>query len=300
MPARAAGPCKIAVGDLEVTFVPDGAICTTPESSYPGSPEALWRANPHLLDEEGRFVMSLGALLVRSGERLLLLDLGWGPTKESIVDPETGATDGWIAGGALLEHLEACGVRPEDVDTVLFSHLHRDHTGWLGRDGEPCFPNADHLVAEAEWTYWTTTGTLGVGPAPTKEQLDVLAERVGFVADAETPVPGVDVLATPGHTPGHCSFVLSSGTDRAVVLGDAVHCPIELLEPELAFVADVDPALAQRTRQQIEAELLRPDTVAAGPHFADLVFGRLLPGQGRRSWLFSEAQRLDDDRRPPT
>lgn len=292
MPARPAGPCEIAIGNLEVTFVPDGSICTTRASSYPGSPEALWRANSHLLDEDGRYVMSLGALLVRSGERRVLLDLGWGPTEEWIVDPLTGATDGRIAGGALLQQLAARGVRPEEVDTVLFSHLHRDHIGWLQRDGEPCFPNADHLVADAEWSYWTTAGNLGAGPAPKKEQLDALAGLVGFVSDGDTPVPGVDVVATPGHTPGHCSFVLSSGPDRAVVLGDAVHCPLELLEPELAFVADVDPALAMRTRLQIEAELLRPGTVAAGPHFADLVFGRLLPGGGTRSWHFPHAQRL--------
>jgi glyoxylase-like metal-dependent hydrolase (beta-lactamase superfamily II) len=300
MPARAAGPCRIAVGDLEVSFLPDGFICATPESSYPGSPGALWQANPHLLDEEGRFVMSLGALLVRSGGRRVLLDLGWGPTESSIVDPATGAENGRIAGGALLSNLEACGVRPEDVDTVLFTHLHRDHTGWLDRGSEPCFPNADHLVAESEWAYWTTTGNVGVGPAPTKEQLDALAARVAFITDGDTPVPGVDVLATPGHTPGHCSFVLSSGAERALVLGDAVHCPLELLEPELAFVADVDPALAQRTREQIEAELLRPDTVAAGPHFADLVFGRLLRANGKRSWLFPEAQRFESHPRTPT
>ncbi len=138
MAARPAGPCKIAVGELEVTFVPDGSICGTPEGSYPGSPESLWKANPHLLDEEGRFVMSLGAILVRSGERRVLLDLGWGPTEQAIVDP----------------------------------------------------------------------------------------------------------------------------------------------------------ALARRTMEQIEAELLRPNTVAAGPHFADLVFGRLLPGAGKRSWVFPEAQRV--------
>ncbi len=294
MPARAAGRCRITVGDLEVTFLPDGVICTTPEGSYPGSPEVLWRANPHLLDEDGRFVMSLGALLVRSGGRKALVDLGWGPTEQVIVDPATGAAAGRIAGGALLGNLEACGVRPEDVDTILISHLHRDHTGWLDRDGGPCFPNADHLVAEAEWAYWDTAGDLGVGPAPTREQLDALRSRISFFADGDTPVPGVDVFSTPGHTPGHTSFVLSSGDERALVLGDAVHCPLELLEPELDFVADVDPTLAQRTKRQIEAELLRPGTIAAGPHFADLVFGRLLPGNGRRVWLFPGAQRAGE------
>lgn len=298
MAARAAGSCSVTVGSLSVTFVPDGSIWATPESSYPGSDEALWRAHPNLLDEDGRFLMSLGALLVRSGEHLVLVDLGWGPTEESIVDPVTGATDGWIGGGALVDNLAACGVRPGDVDAVLFSHLHRDHTGWLARDGEPCFSNADHFVAEAEWTYWTTVGALGVGPAPTHAQLGALEGRLAFVADGDTPVPGIEVLATPGHTPGHCSFVLSSGTERAVVLGDAIHCPVELLEPELWYVADVDPELARRTKRHIEAELLRPDTIAAGPHFADLVFGRLLPGEGKRRWHFPEGQRSAEGTRP--
>ncbi len=77
-------------------------------------------------------------------------------------------------------------------------------------------------------------------------------------------------------------------------VSDVDVCRLVSREPELAYVADVDPALAQRTRRQLEAELLRPGTLAAGPHFADLVFGRLLPGEGRRSWLFDEAQRVGD------
>ena len=99
-------------------------------------------------------------------------------------------------------------------------------------------------------------------------------------------------MATFGHTPGHLSFVISSGNERAIVLGDAVHCPVEILEPELTFVVDVDPELAQRTRVFIEQALLEPDTVAAAPHFADLVFGRLMRGEGRSSWHFPASQVL--------
>lgn len=282
----------MVLGDVEVTFIPDGEIRSTPQSSFPGSPPGLWEASPHVLDPDGLLVMSLGALFVRHGDRRLLVDLGWGPSEHTLVDPATGAMNGRIAGGGLLGGLEACGIRPEDIDTVLFSHLHRDHTGWLEVDGELFFPNATHLVAEAEWDYWTVGGRAGIGPAPTAGQLAVLGKRLAFVAEGDRPAPGVDVVATPGHTPGHLSFVLSSGTDRAFVLGDAVHCPVEIREPELDFVTDVDADLARRTKQRIERELLEPGTVAAAAHFPDLVFGRLLPGTGKPTWQFSETQRM--------
>lgn len=290
MPARPAGFCEVRIGDVGVTFVPDGSITSTPAGSYPGSPEALWQANGHLLDEDGLLMMSLGTLLVRTGDALVLVDLGWGPSSQAIGDPAAGGPTGQIAGGSMLVNLAKVGVEPGDVDAVLFSHLHRDHTGWIVDAGAAGFPNATHYLSEAEWAYWTQPGRAGVGPAPTGEQLAVLGERLCFVGDGDRPAPGIDVMATPGHTPGHLSFVVSSGGERAIVLGDAVHCPVEILEPELSFVVDVDPALARRTREHLERELTRPATIAAGPHFADLVFGRLLVGEGRPSWQFPGSQ----------
>jgi glyoxylase-like metal-dependent hydrolase (beta-lactamase superfamily II) len=291
MPAHAARRCRLAVGELDVAFLPDGYITSTPQSSYPGSKDAIWQANPHLLDDRQMLVMSLGALLVRTRGRVILVDLGWGPGEMDLVHPATGEATGHIAGGSLLDSLASEAVHPEDVDTVVFSHLHRDHTGWLARDdGSLWFPNARHLLAEAEWQHWATSGQAGIGPAPTEAQLAALGGRFEPLLEGDRIAPGIDVMATPGHTPGHLSFVLSSGTERAIVLGDAVHCPIEILEPELEFVVDVDPALARRTRARIGEELLEPGTFAAAVHFPDFVFGRLLAGNGRPLWQFPESQ----------
>lgn len=271
--------------------MPDGFITSTPESAFPGSSPELWAANPQLLDADGKVVMSLGALLVRTAAgRVTMVDLGWGPTSRVLGgEDETGG----LEGGALLDNLAGLGVRPEDVDSVVFSHLHADHTGWIVDPADRtrrAFPNAEHYVSEAEWTYWKEEAPVGQGPGPTAEQLAALGQQVSFVEDGQSPVPGIDVVATPGHTPGHLSFVLSSGSERALVLGDAVHCPVEMEEPDLYFVTDVDPALAQRTRRHIEEELSKPGTVAAAPHFPDLVFGRLLQGKGHAMWQFPDSQ----------
>jgi glyoxylase-like metal-dependent hydrolase (beta-lactamase superfamily II) len=301
MPASPAGFCRTLVGDIEVTFVPDGYICSSPTRSYPGTDDAFWAGHPDHLDDDGFLVMSLGALLVRTAGKLLLIDLAWGPSSTLIGVATPGEQQGRVVGGALLDNLRLLGVQPGDVDAVLFSHLHRDHTGWIvdptssdgeGTSGTPTFGNAHHYLSSAEWAYWSAAAESGVGPAPSSEQLAVLSSRLSFLEDGEHVLPGIDVMATFGHTPGHLSFVISSGNERAIVLGDAVHCPVEILEPELTFSVDVDPKLAQRTRLFIEQALLEPDTVAAAPHFADLVFGRLMRGEGKSSWHFPASQAL--------
>ena len=298
MPASPAGFCRTTIGDIEVTFVPDGYICSSPTGSYPGTDDAFWAVNPDHLDDEGLLVMSLGALLVRTAGKLLLIDLAWGPGSTLIGVAVPDRPQGRVVGGALLDNLRLLGVEPGDVDAVLFSHLHRDHTGWIvdptspHGEGMPTFANAHHYLSSAEWEYWSAAAASGVGPAPSPEQLAVLSSRLSFLDDGERVLPGIDVMATFGHTPGHLSFVISSGQERAIVLGDAVHCPVEILEPELTFSVDVDPKLAQRTRLFIEQALLEPDTVAAAPHFADLIFGRLMRGAGKSSWHFPASQTL--------
>lgn len=94
----------------------------------------------------------------------------------------------------------------------------------------------------------------------------------------------MNVLASPGHTPGHCSLVVSSGTDRAIILGDVVHCPLQLADGDLRIIFDVDPETAARTRDTIAAELEDdPRAVAAEGHFSGSAFGRVVQARGRRS-----------------
>lgn len=89
-------------------------------------------------------------------------------------------------------------------------------------------------------------------------------------------------MLAPGHTPGHLCVVLSSGAQGALLLGDAITCPVQLDEPAWHSLGDVDPALAGRTRERLWRELEDDRTAGAGAHFPGLQFGRVLRGVARR------------------
>jgi glyoxylase-like metal-dependent hydrolase (beta-lactamase superfamily II) len=190
-----------------------------------------------------------------------------------------GTIKGPFAGGAFLQSLAAHGVTPSEVTDVVFTHLHFDHVGWATRKGEVVFPNATYRCDRRDWTHF-------VGPDPgATRKLSPVESRLE-TWDASGPLlPGIDVLAAPGHTPGSTVVVLSSGADRALLLGDVAHCPVQLVDDEWAILGDVDPALARRTRTALAREIEDTGVPVAGVHFPGMRFGRLLSGQGGRRWV---------------
>jgi glyoxylase-like metal-dependent hydrolase (beta-lactamase superfamily II) len=105
--------------------------------------------------------------------------------------------------------------------------------------------------------------------------------------DGTTIAPGITTRATPGHTPGHTSTVISSGTERLIVLGDALHCPAQLTEPEWQFLYDVDPQLAVHSRQALLREAEADGTSVLPCHFGQQQAARLLPATGERHWVLT-------------
>jgi glyoxylase-like metal-dependent hydrolase (beta-lactamase superfamily II) len=284
MAAHPTGQSSMTVGDIRLTLLPDGYHRCDPLATFKGSTQDDWNAHEHLLDERGRVVMTMGALLVEppTGERVLI-DLGFGA--RTIILAEL-AMEFW--GGRLLASLAAAGLQPPDIDVVLYSHLHIDHVGWTTdrRRDTLTFERARHVMARAEWDHWRTEPQVG-GPSP--RDLAALEPRVELVDGEADVVPGLRVVPTPGHTPGHCSFLVASGVERAVVLGDAIHCPLQISHPEWAFAADANPHAAIRAREQLLRELDAPHTTVVGPHFPDAVFGRVLAGPVSRSVAFDVA-----------
>lgn len=277
-PARQAPLESISVGDIRITYLPDGEGYGTAHVLFPAGDEAFWASHPDMLNDTGHILATFGGFLIESGDRKVLVDTGFGAMTHDA--PEI---DGRFQGGKFLDSLRQTGHEPADIDTVVYSHLHVDHIGWTARDGALTFTNARHLAGEGEWDFWNgdvEPFLASVGPYPAV--LEPLADRIESVADGQTIAPGVSIMSTPGHTPGHTSIVVSSGIDWAVMLGDILHCPVQIDMVQMAIIFEVDPVLGARTRERVLRELEDPSTVSAFNHFSNSVFGRILPGTGKR------------------
>ena len=159
--------------------------------------------------------------------------------------------------------------------------------GWTSRGGTLTFPNARYLAGEGELDFWqglTDADLAATGPDPDYVQTP-LKGRMEALRDGQAVAPGVNVLASPGHTPGHCSVVVSSGSERAIILGDVLHCPLQITQSDLGVIFDVDPATAARTRDAIATELAGDEqAIGASGHLSGSVFGRMMPAAGR-TWV---------------
>ncbi|MGH8974109.1 MAG: MBL fold metallo-hydrolase [Acidimicrobiia bacterium] len=263
------------VGGLEIVPVLDGSARLPAERllRFTGARDDPWGPHQGLLEPDGTLHLPLGGFLVRTGDRVVLVDTGVGRLE----------TDTY-RGGAFLDSLAGAGVTPAEVTDVVLTHLHFDHVGWTTQRGEIVFAHATYRCHAADWDHFVA------GPEPEEgsvRKLSPLAERLEPFAGDTTVVPGVSVRHAPGHTPGSAIVVVSDGPERALLLGDAVHCPVELVEDEWEAIVDVDPALGARTREALARELEGTDVPVAGAHFPGMQFGRLLPGTGIRRWVFS-------------
>jgi glyoxylase-like metal-dependent hydrolase (beta-lactamase superfamily II) len=262
----------VRIGEIDLLPLNDG-VAKLPPAFYVGLD---FGAHQELLADDGKVHIPIGCFLIRTGDRTVLVDAGLGTLTAS-----------WGQGGQLPGALAAAGVSPLDIDTVVCSHLHVDHIGWLADVGteRPLFANATVRYGTADWQHFVTDAQ---EDDPTRRTFELLAD-----ADRLDPLdgddlaiaPGVTARHTPGHTLGHYGLVVASGDQRAVLLGDAVECPLQLAEPDFYAMSDVDPALAARTREAVWQELEGTDTLMTAAHFPGLEFGRVLRGEGKRYFV---------------
>jgi glyoxylase-like metal-dependent hydrolase (beta-lactamase superfamily II) len=264
------------LGDLQISYVPDGAVQFVPERWFPQSSAADWTGLADHLDASGHLVASIGALLIEDGRSALLIDAGYGP--RHIAAESTHASLGTLYGGALLENLARLGRTAEQIDTIAFTHLHDDHVGWafeLAPDGSALFPKARYLATRQEWAGWLPWATARLPEAVVSRCQPVGAEQIQ---------PGVRARPSPGHSAGHLSWEITSNGSRLLAFGDVMHSPVQIRRPEWGSVFDAQPDLATATRRHLVAELQLPGTLGFGNHFADVVFGRVVDGADGPEW----------------
>jgi glyoxylase-like metal-dependent hydrolase (beta-lactamase superfamily II) len=256
---------QIALGDVSVTRVREyfGPVDMAPATFFPDSSKEVWDdgapwLSPSFVDSATNVVNSaIQTWVLRSEGRTILVDTGVGNHKERPYAPVWSRLE-----TDFLAELARAGVRPEDVDIVVNTHLHIDHVGWNtyldGRDWVPTFPNATYLMPKADFDYWNPANghetLLGRGNqnvfedsvAPVHEAGQTLLWEDSHRIDA-----ALRLDAAPGHTPGSSVLTLASGTDRAVFVGDLVHNPVQILEPDANSCFCEDPAGARATRRRI-------------------------------------------------
>ncbi|MFI5606516.1 MBL fold metallo-hydrolase [Amycolatopsis sp. NPDC051903] len=278
----------LEIAGVRFTYVVDGAMAMVRKAFFGGVPAAYWTEHPEALDAQGRVAMSAGGLLVEREGRVLLVDAGLGDVRGPVL--VAGETVGYCNSGALPETLAALGHRPEDVEAVAFTHIHVDHTGWAFSGGRKFFPSAAYLVARAEWAPHER-GELIPGAPARADVIEPLAASHRLIADGEEVFPGVRALVTPGHSPGHTSYLVEAGAQRVLAVGDVFHLPAQITHPDWPSRPDVDAAGVLAARRRVVAELEQPGTIGFAFHFGDQAFGRVVRGaDGLRYWQPVEAE----------
>ena len=258
------GYYRLMLGQFEVTALYDGAIDLDEKLLKNIDKRDIQRLLAREFLKGPKVQTAVNAYLVNTGNKLILVDAGaaklFGPGLGNIVD-----------------NLKAAGYTPEQVDTVLITHLHGDHiNGLVTPDGQRVFANAEVWSAKADNDFWLSEAIAAQAPKDFqpffKMSRDAAAPYLAagkwktFDSDREL-LAGVSSVDTHGHTPGHASYLFQSGDQRLLVLGDLVHNhAVQFARPEVAFEFDNDPKQAVATRKRVFHKAAREKLMVAGMH----------------------------------
>lgn len=270
-PAKAAdlrevGHYTYKIGDIEVTSIYDGIWRVEPFDGFAiGKSADEIKAALSATGQDPSFIpLEFAFTVVKSGGKTILIDAGTGD--------QLAPTTGLAARGGLA----AAGVTPDKVDTVIISHMHRDHIyGLMEKETNvQVYPNAEILINEIEYKFWSDPASLSKMP----KRRHPMAERIRatfpgwknvslFNGGAEV-APGIRAINSFGHSPGHTTFHIASGDDEMMMIGDALVIPILFLENlDWQLVFDLDPDFAATTRKALVQQAVADNLTIGGYHF---------------------------------
>ncbi|MDH5822451.1 MBL fold metallo-hydrolase [Luteimonas sp. RD2P54] len=261
---------RFRIGTLDAAVLRDGDI------RFPNDGAILGQGRPKadidaVLAAAGEPVdvvhLSVQALLVRSGDRVVLFD--------------TGAGDAAFAdAGRLPRSLRAAGVEPAAVTDIFLSHAHADHAGGLlDAEGAPAFANARIRMAAPEWqALQADAGRAALATA-------IAAQVEPFDPGVEV-LPGVTAVAVAGHTPGHSAYQIADGAARLLYIGDSAHHHVVSVQrPRWTIQFDGDAQAAEDSREALLARAADSGIAVQSPHFPFPGLGRVARRDGAFAWV---------------
>ena len=273
------GYLRFKVGDAEVTALYDGIWEKVHTPAYFGN--ATVTETKQALAAAGLptayVTIPITAFAVKLNNKTILCDAGGGDQVQAF-NP-----DSVFVSGKMITNMQAAGIEPKEVETILVSHFHPDHIfGLLGKqDSAPVFPTAEIILSAAEYKFWTDpslTSRLPPGRRPLANRIqNVVAKwkNVLPVEGEDEVVPGVRFVKTPGHTPGHTSIHVSSGKEQLMISGDTAYVPaLCAAHPGWHGVFDQDGPLAETSRRKLLDRVVAEKMLVCGSHFP-------WPGLGR-------------------
>lgn len=244
---QAPGFYRFPLGKFQITVVNDGTIAFPPEVLWPEAAkadrDAVLMADFQPTDKS---TFQVNVLAVNTGDRLVLIDAG----SRGKFQPTAGR---------LLQNLAAAEIKPEQVDTILITHAHPDHLWGVAdpNDAERTFPNAEYVISEAELNFWmqpqhplANDADFGDVYRQNMKTLAAIKDRVRTVKPDGEVVTGITAVATPGHTPGHTSVQITSGSDHLLCTADVVgNRAVGFQHPDWRGGFDLDLEQGAKTRR---------------------------------------------------
>lgn len=247
-------------GEFEISVVSDGYITLHADILMPEVDDAARR--PLLAEMGGGHTsapLATNVPIIQTQDEVLLVDVGSGRQFQNTA-------------GALPENLRRHGFNAEDVTAILFTHAHPDHMGGIvDVQGDLVFPNAQYFLSKAEWEFWSDDSRI---PSALKafgdgarSNFQALSGRLTLIEPGEHLMRGMEVISTPGHTPGHVSLSLE-GQGELVITGDALTNPVTSFQhPDWRFGFDVDHDTASNTRRNLLDRLASTRAQVLGYHW---------------------------------
>jgi glyoxylase-like metal-dependent hydrolase (beta-lactamase superfamily II) len=268
---QAPGWYRYKIGSVEVTVATDGVARFKMDEDRVTNIklDAVNAALAEVFMEKDMMTTPYNPIAINTGSKLAVIDTGTGESNYK----KSGAV-----GGQLVTNLTAAGIDRGAVDTVIISHYHGDHiNGLLMDDNSLTYPNAEILVPAIEHAFWMDDGEMSrASPGRVQTNFknvrrvfnpEVMKRVKTYEWDKEV-IPGVTAKGTPGHTPGHTSFVIASGPDSVYVQSDVTHVPFLFVRhPDWHAFYDQDGATAEATRRKVYDMLVVEKLRVQGFHY---------------------------------